>query len=253
MAQGEGFGLLNDQAILPDVPVAADAQPRLHVTLGAGIGVAPTYMGSDAYRLRAVPVLAARYGRFFFGAGGVGASLYRGSGWRVAALVAPGAGRKESADAHLAGLGDVDRTLRAGFVAAYGTGRMLARASALTDVGGEGQGTLVRADAFARWRAGERTAIFAGPGASWANRQYTQTFFGVNPEQSARSGLSEFQPGSGADSVRFSAGSVHRIDERWGIAGIVSGSRFVGDAAGSPIVQARSQYFLLVAAVYRVR
>ena len=210
-------------------------------------------MGSDAYRLRPLPIVAVRYGRFFFGAGGIGASLYRDSHWRFAALIAPGGGRKESADAHLAGLGDIDRTVRAGLSAAYSAGRMTARASVLTDIAGAGHGTLVRADLFDRFRAGERTAFFAGPGVTWANRQYMQTFFGVSDVQSARSGLPEFQAGSGADSVRLSAGSVHRIDERWGVAAIVSGSRLVGDAGESPVTESRSQYFLLVAAVYRVR
>lgn len=254
LAQSEAFGVLDDQAATPDeMALGRDGEPRLRVALGAGVAATPNFPGSDRYRLRLVPVVSARYGRFFFGAGGVGATLYRDSNWRLSAMLSPGGGRKESADAHLAGLGDVDRTARAGLAAAYGTGGVATRASVATDIGGEGHGTLAKLDLFARFRAAERLVLFAGPGVSWANRQYMNTFFGINAQQSARSGLPEFEASAGANSLRLSAGAIYRVDERWGVASTASAARLTGDAADSPITQARSQYFFLVAGVYRVR
>jgi outer membrane protein len=254
LAQGEAFGVFGDYAATPDeIAGARDGEPRLRLALGAGIAAMPRFPGSDGYRLRPVPVLFAGYGRFFFGAGGVGAHLYRDSRWRLSAMLSAGGGRKESNDPHLSGLGDVDRAVRAGFVAAYRAGNLVTRASVATDVSGEGQGTLAKLDLYSRFRAAERLTVFAGPGVSWSNRQYTQTFFGVSHEQSARSGLPEFEASSGANSVRLSAGAIYRVDEHWGLAASTSAARLVGDAGRSPITETRSQYFFLVAAIYRVR
>ncbi|HEY5897332.1 MAG TPA: MipA/OmpV family protein, partial [Burkholderiales bacterium] len=125
-------------------------RPKLRAALGAGFGIAPRFEGSDQYRGRVVPVLHLAYGPFFFGAGGVGANFYRDPRWRLGASLSLGGGRRESDQLRLQGLGDVDRTVLGGIFAVYANRGLLARAHLATDIGGNGQGTVVRLDTYGR-------------------------------------------------------------------------------------------------------
>ncbi len=199
--------------------VQQEGAPRLRAALGAGIAVAPTFPGSDGYR----------------------------------AHLAPAIGRDESDDPHLQGLGNVDRTWRGGAFAVYFREGYLARGSISTDIAGHHQGTLARFDVYARRPFGEGIVLFAGPGITWGDRNYTQTFFGVTAAQSASSGLPQFDAGAGIGSARLSAGAIYRLAPRWRLLSSYSYARLTGDAGSSPITESRNQHFVAVSAVYLVR
>ena len=80
-----------------------------------------------------------------------------------------------------------------------------------------------------------------------------QTFFGVTREQSARSGLPEFEAQSGVNSARFTAGAVRRLAPDWFVSASVSAARLAGDAAASPITETRQQYLFFASAAYLFR
>jgi MipA family protein len=254
--QGIPLDLMDDPIAGPGQSVVEDdatgpAEPRRwRLALGGGIAVAPRFPGSEHYRTGLVPVVHAVYGPFFAGIGGVGVHAYRDSHWRVSAFASLAGGRKESDDERLRGLGDIDRTARAGIRVRYADGRFVTLGQVATDIAGQKQGTLARLDFLARFRPAERTVLFAGPGLTWADRQYTQSFFGVSAEQSARSGLPEFQAGAGLNSLRFSTGVIYRFESRWFAMAAFSASRLRGDAASSPITESRSQYLFFTSAAY---
>ena len=240
--------------------VQAGAQETAwRVSVGGGLVSMPKFPGADSQRILALPFVAASYGRFFFGAdpgaaslGGVGVNLYRDSHWRLAtALSASLSRRKESDDPRLQGLGDVDRTVTAGVGVAYTQDWFTLSTGVLTDVLNRGHGTLARFDARARYRPGEQLTFFAGPGLTWADNRYTQMFFGVDANQSAASGLPQFDAHAGLNSVRFSLGAGYRFDRHWGAGVFGSISRLRDDAASSPITEDRSQYFIGALVSYR--
>ncbi len=231
----------------------APERPHLRGVLGAGIGVGPRFEGSDQYRGRLVPVIHFTYGSMFFGLGGVGANLYRDARWRLGASLSLGGGRKESDDPRLQGLGDVDRTVLGGVFAVYANRGLLARAHLATDIGGNGQGTVVRLDAYGRMRVGEGLAFFAGPGLTWADRRHMQTFYGVTAEQAARSGYPEFEAGNAVQGLRLSAGAAYRAAPNWRLVGLYSLSQLRGDAAASPIIETRTNSSFFVSAMYLLR
>lgn len=253
LAQGGFFGFSDDYSTGAGDLGDREAEARWRFALGGGLGGAPNFQGSDKYRLRAAPFAFAGYGRFFVGFGGAGVQLFRGPGWRFGALVAAGQGRKEDVDQRLAGLGDVDRTVNLGLFGAAFTRGWATRAVVYTDVGGEGHGTLARLDVLRRFRVDERMGFFAGPGLTWASRQYMQTFFGVTGEQAARSGFPEFHPGAGASSLRLTTGASYRFAPDWRLIGSVSASRLSGDAGNSPIVETRAQVLAFLSAVFLFR
>ncbi len=232
------FDLMDDPVMAPGQNAIEEdsldkpAEPRkFRVAVGGGVGIGPNFPGSDKYRAGLVPVVFAAYGPVFLSLGQVAVRAYRDSHWRVSGFVALSGGRKESDDARLQGLGNIDRTARAGMRVIYRDGRFAI-------------------DLLARFRPADRTIVFAGPGLTWASKEYTQSYFGVTAEQSASSGLPEFQAGSGLNSVRLSTGAVHRFERRWFAMATLSASRLQGDAAHSPITETRSQYLFFSSVAY---
>jgi outer membrane protein len=256
-ARAQGMEFFTPQGALPGDAgfdnEQQDASPRLRAAVGAGIAIAPTFPGADGYRAHLAPAIHLAYGPVFLGIGGLGINLYRASGWRFGVNVMPSRGRNESDDLHLRGLGDVDRTWRGGVFGVYYHEGYLARASLSTDIAGHHQGTIARFDIYARRPFGEGLVLFGGPGITWSDRTYTQSFFGVTPDQSARSGLPEFDAGAGISSARLSAGAIYRLAPRWRLLSSYSYARLTGDAGSSPITESRNQHFLGISAVYLVR
>ena len=207
-----------------------------------------------------MPVIGASYGAFFFGGdpgsggGGMGVNLVRDPAWRFGFSLAPGFGRarRESDHPSLAGMGDIDRATRATIFGGYTWRRWLSGTLRVsTDIEGKDHGTLALFDLNARWRVAERVFMSAGPGVTWADSDYTMTFFGVTPEQATRSTLPAYEAGGGWNAVRFGVGASYRIDAHWNVGARVSASRIVGDAADSPITRDRTPYGAALFASYR--
>ena len=131
--------------------------------------------------------------------------------------------------------------MRAGVFGSYSFGRYVLRASAGSDISGNDQGTIARFDAIARFRPSERLTLSAGPGITWADSEYTRTFFGVDADQSARSGLPQYEAKSGLNSARFSLGATYQITGDWSAGAFFTAARLQGDAADSPVTQDKSQ------------
>ena len=139
-------------------------------------------------------------------------------------------------------MGDIERATRASVFGGYTWQRWLGATLRLsTDIEGKDQGTLALLDVNARWRVGERGFMSAGPGVTWADADYTMTFFGTPA----------YEAGSGWNAVRFGIGAGYRIDEHWNLGARVSTSRIVGDAADSPITRDRTPYGAGLFASYR--
>ncbi|MEM7662956.1 MAG: MipA/OmpV family protein [Pseudomonadota bacterium] len=73
--------------------------------------------------------------------------------------------------------------------------------------------------------------------ASFATSDYFDTYFSVDADGAAASGLTEFDAGGGARDVGFEAFSILSFSERWGIFSRVAYNRLLGDAADSSIVE----------------
>jgi MipA family protein len=220
------------------------------IALGAGVVNMPEYPGSDTYETRALPLVSVRYKRFFLGGapgsgspGGLGAYLYESKAWSLGAVVAPEMTdpREESDDPRLQGLGDISSTTRAGLFTSYRIGWLTLRASAMTDIADNEQGTVATFDAEGTYRPFPRLSLSAGPGITWANQDSMQTFFGITGDQAARSAFGQYTPDSGVSLVRVSFGAQYSLTEHWFLGGRITAARLQGDAADSPIVVDENQ------------
>jgi outer membrane protein len=218
--------------------------------VGAGVVNMPKFPGASGTKWELVPSVSVNYDRFFIGANpdagsllSLGAYLYRDSNWRIGAAVTydfidP---RNESDDSRLQGLGDVKRTAHAELFGVYTWDFIAARASVLTDIAGNDRGTVATFDLLGRYQPIPQLTLTAGPGLTWGSDKYNETYFGVTPEQSARSGLPSYSAGSGLNQLRFSVNGVYRIAKRWNAGASVSLAWLRGDATDSPITEKTSQ------------
>ena len=221
-----------------------------HFGAGALLANMPEYPGSGDRRTALVPLVGATNGRFFIGtnpdAGAVlsaGAYLLRDSRWRLGIALTydfleP---REESDSPLLQGLGDIERTGHAEFFAVYSLGWAEIRGAVQSDIGGKDQGAFATLDFMARYHPTPELTLTAGPGLTWGNSQYNQTFFGIDNEQSARSGRPGYELGNGLNEIRFSVGANYRFAPRWSLALNVGMGRLHGDAGDSPIVEKKTQ------------
>jgi len=259
-AAGGAGNVTAQEAARAPVMNAEAFRDQWQFTLGAGVLSRPLYPGSDRSKTLALPILSATYGRYFFGSlpgsgipAGLGAYLYNGEHWRLgvalgAELTNP---RNEGDDSRLHGLGDIKGTERASVFFAYTYDWLNLRGALSQDVGGKHQGTLASLDLRGQYRPSDRLTVSAGPGVTWADSKHTQTFYGVDASQSAASGLSQFTPKSGVESVRFNVGADYRLTPQWTLGAFASAGRLQGDAARSPITVDKTQDTFSVFARYR--
>ncbi len=252
--------------VVPASIAVADEPPepetkKWQVMLGAGAGSRPEYPGSDEDEIRALPVLNIRYGRYFLGSvpggggAGLGANLYQSDRWSFGAAVGLGLNevREEKDDpVRLRGLGDIDGTTRAGLFANYEiTDWLELSANAMQDVGGKDQGLLASLELEASYQPFPRLRLSASPGVTWGSDEYAQTLYGIDAEQSLRSGLGQYDPGSSATVVSFSLGAQYALTSKWSLGSRITTSRLLGDAADSPIVQDENQSSYSLFVLYR--
>jgi hypothetical protein len=90
--------------------------------------------------------------------------------------------------------------------------------------------------------AGEEWRVLsAGPGVTFANQEYMQTFFGVTSAQATRSVLAPYTPASGVSFVNVSVGATYLLSSRWFLGAHATAARLQGDAADSPIIADKNQ------------
>ena len=218
------------------------------ITVGAGVGFDPKYEGSDKMDISPVPIIEATWNNtIFLGPDGVGASLYQTENMNISASIGYGGGRDESQSNDLRGLGDIDNSLMVGLNLEYDLGPVTSYLEVTKYTGGtHGLKTQVGMQTTFPVRSltgalGANPLLSLGISTDWTDDNYTGDYFGVNAQQSVRSGLKQYSADAGFKSVNAYAGVTYPITEKWSANATFEYSRMLGDAADSPIVKKRNQ------------
>lgn len=223
-------------------PSAASAQTLFgyNVNVSAKARVAPTYEGSDDYGLGpggSISLSKPGAGRIF-SAPDDGASLTLLGGDVFNAGVTGRIRMGRDNDKDLRGMDKIDWAGEAGVFANWWlTDWLRTRVEVRKGFGGhEGVVADVGADAVAREG---RWTVSAGPRFSYADDEFTQTYFGVTPIEAARSPLiaAAYTPQGGPRYVGAVASADYQWNDRWRITGDAGYRRLLGDAADSPLVR----------------
>jgi outer membrane scaffolding protein for murein synthesis (MipA/OmpV family) len=230
---------------LAESSVEQNQEDKAHewaLSIGLSAGFVPDYVGSDDYSFGYGPNISASWHDLLFLKGKtLGANLIRRDNLKAGAILSWASGRDEDDNDRLAGLGDVDRSIEAGGFVAYRKKPLRFRAELRQDIDAGHEGALL--ELSAGFPLPFQTPRFIVElGTSWASDDYMESFFGVNAEQSAASGLKIYQADAGIKDISIRMTASHLITSRWRIGTVIEYKRLVSDAADSPVVENKNQF-----------
>ncbi|MDE2428922.1 MAG: MipA/OmpV family protein [Burkholderiales bacterium] len=235
-----------------DTP-AAD-QPSATKVVGFGVFYAPEYPG--ARKNRVGPALFAEYhhpnGFFASSTSGLGYEKKIDNSDLSIALGFRG-GRKEKSDAgtlsgseDLKGMGDIENsvttTLHAGTQLG---GAVHFSVDANLALSHRENGNLYNFGLSAPLFQSSTDSIELSGTASYGDRKYNQTNFGVTATQSANSGYSSFAPKAGFTQAMAMVSWGHVINKHWSVRTAVGATHMLGDAANSPLTKKKTSPILV--------
>lgn len=183
------------------VPVASAARAEegdgLRLSLGAAGVYRPEYKGSKDYEFKPLPFVGLRYGQGDYYVALEGAALrvnlVPGGFLEAGPVVAYERGRKDDIkNLAVRRLGEIDAAVNAGvFVRGrfdIGDGALAVGVEALTDTGKVHKGKLARFEVAYDRQLTDRWSLGLDASATWADRKYMQTYYGVSARGAAASG-----------------------------------------------------------------
>lgn len=222
--------------------VSASAQGfQTRFTVLGGVKASPAYIGSDSYELKPTVGADLSYlrlpGGFQIGSPGPQEFV---DGFRPRFSFRYLGERDAGENAELAGLDPIDTSIELGAGIGYETRDFRVFADVRNGVVGHNDWVgVVGADAIGR--PSTDLTLSAGPRFNFGGAGFMSDYFGVAPEEAARSGLPTYDPSSGLVSVGVELSARYDVTERWGVEGVAAYDRFVEDAADSPIVDLGSE------------
>ena len=223
----------------PDVSRFGRFEQKLanwHVVLGGGAIIVPKYEGSDEFKVMPVPFVTATFlDVVTINPSGASVAVYEQGPFELSARLGYEMGRKEDDADRRRGLGDIDMGAKVGVKAAVKFGPAEIFAQVDKTIGGS-DGLQGEVGIEVSRPLTESLIVGASASAVFADENYMQAYFGVTPEQSARSGLARYDAGAGLKRADFSISATYMLDANWMVRGEAGVGILLGDAADSPIV-----------------
>jgi MipA family protein len=228
-------------ALLLSAGAAPAQQPESKgwvVDIGPGALFRPKFPGAKDLELGFWPVIhvnrPGKEGRFAPPDDSHGPHLIGSKAFRIGPALRIESGRDEE-DA-IIGIGDVDTTVEGGaFAESYLSPNFRLRGEVRKGFGGH-KGVI--GDLGADFMIGNAEALqfSIGPRLRLANARYVRAFYGVNPAQSALTGLPVYDVDGGIHSAGALAAARYRLGPSWGLEAYGRYDRLLGDAKDSPLV-----------------
>jgi len=218
---------------------------KTDVTLGLGVAILPRYMGADEYRHQLVPTLSVQRGLLFIDSTrGLGLQWQSPGGFSASAALNYDFGRRDKNTSsrpgsnELEGMGSVAGATVADFTLAQQLLPWLsASAEAELRTAGQKRGNRYRLGVEGIVYHNLRDTIAVDVDAHAGDGRYNQTYFGVSPLQSQRSGFSRFQADSGIYAYSVALNWQHMFDAHWSTVASLGASHYTDQTRGSPLVE----------------
>lgn len=215
-------------------------------TLGVGLGVGRDYEGSADSNV--IPLVYYKMKKE--GGRSVELTGQRGSGsaavvrinlikkdkWQVGPLIAYRGARDDVDNGAVDALRDVDAALEAGAFVGFKKGLWSGSVSSLFDISDEHDGSVVNLTGRYLLPFSKKLMLHIVASATWADSNYMDTYFSIDTDNSARSGLRTFAASSGAKDVGLGVILIYKLSSEWSVTGALAFARLLEDAADSPIV-----------------
>ncbi len=227
--------------ILTSVVTTAAYSQEVSVDLGLGVQAKPTYPGADDSSI--APWFIWRNVSF-------GADDGSKDGFSLQPSFSLVGDRETSDDAALEGLDEIERAYEVGARLNYVNGPVTAYASMRRGFKGH-EGLTGEVGMDYRTVLSDRVSLWSGVELGFANSKYTNTYFGVTPDEASRSPYSAYDAGGGLTSAAIKFQAAYAVNDKTALLGEVSYGKLLGDAADSPIVQEEWQPSLKLGVVRR--
>ncbi|MCP3923506.1 MAG: MipA/OmpV family protein [Desulfobacterales bacterium] len=211
----------------------------------------PNYEGSDDYNEIGFPIIEIKYDRYFFNIDGLGMFLWKGKFVELTTAVGYEAGRNEDDSTDLNGLGDVEDGAKGNVGLKIKLGLLSLNAGYEKQFTGENTGYQCNYGLGLMLPLSKAFIIVTGVKATYASDKYMEKYFSVNSTQSSQSGLAVYTAEAGFKSVGANIVGILNLSKNWGIQIIGNYTRLVSDAADSPIVKDKDQYFSAIGLSYK--
>lgn len=256
-------------AVINSSPVHAQVkkdESPWNVSLGLFVSSSPEYEGGKKRVTAALPDFNLSYRTQDFGTFGIG-SKSRGASWTIidkeqysfGIAFGGDAGRTDKKDGtafkpgskRLLGLGEIKAAAEFGVFGHVVAGIPISLQ--IMKGAGDGKpdsndfsikghgGTHAELGTEIPWKLNESLTLSFSSNVSWADKKYTQTYFGVTSAQAARSNFKEYNAKGGVKSVSVGVGLNYQIDRNWSANAGLSYSQLQGSAAKSPIIEKKGQ------------
>ncbi|GJL62722.1 MAG: MltA-interacting MipA family protein [Nitrospirales bacterium] len=229
------------------------------VTLGAGVGIAPTYEGSQNYTVFPLPYIQVNWkDTIRLGFQGLNATILKAGTFKAGIGLTFNPGRDEkgsnlfntSTDDTLRGLGDIDPALGARAFASYQFTPVTLSTSVIKFLGNDNSGLLINAAISRPYPVNEQLILTPSISTTWTDKSYMDTFFGISPRQSLNSQFSQFEAKSGMKDVSVNLQVMFRMNQHWFL--FINGQvkQLLSDAEKSPLSKSDTNGSLMTAIGY---
>ena len=262
------------QARAPGAPPIAFARPvfdETWATIGLGVGMVPSYAGSDDYIAFPLPLIVGRVGGVGISPNGPGFVLDLNSpkpsfaprkGPRIAfgpAFRFRNDRNNRIRDDVVARAGTLDAALEVGGNVAVAFPNVVKPFDQLSlgvqtrwDVLGAHGGMIVEPQISYRAPVGRSLAVQVQASAELVDDSFADYYFSVSPAQAMATGLPQFRAGGGLNRIGTVAILTWDLDGKplnggWAITGVGGMSRLLGDAADTPYTATRGDPYQFIA------
>ena len=224
--------------------------PEIRNYVAVAAGVVPDYLGSNDYTFGGAPAGLIKFGsseRFArLIVTELSVNVLDSRNWQFGPVLNYRLARDDVDDDVVDRMSDIDGTMEAGVLGGWTwigdddpRHRFSVSAEFLHDVGDAHDGYIISASARYFQPVTLPLTLSIGASVTYGSSDYMQTYFGVDSDNAARSGLSQFNADSGLRDVRIPLMAIYSLSPNWHLAGGLVYSRLLGDASESPIVDDR--------------
>ncbi|HEX7855207.1 MAG TPA: MipA/OmpV family protein [Sphingobium sp.] len=229
----------------------AMAQDRDHVIVGVGVAQIPAYQGADSYRTLPIPVIDIVSGPIYANLrDGVGVHVVSGNVLTIGGGLGlmPGYRRRDVPE----GVDRLSFGVGGRLFARLNAGGIVATIGGTRGFAGGSKGAIVDASLSYPLILSPRVQIFPSIGTSWSNARHNDRYFGIDADESTRSGLRRFDAGSGFKDVSAMLAANYRLTSRINLT--VSGglTSLLNEVKDSPLVIRRTQPMGFLSLSYRL-
>ena len=216
--------------------------------VGLGVGVTSEYAGSDHYVGGAVPGFRYQFPDSnrtveLYGPA-LNINLLDSPNWQFGPAAGFRLGRQDVSDATIASIHDIDSTVEGGLALSYTyqhqgrvPWRLRTGAVWLTDLGDTYSGSNVQLYSNIWVPLSPKLFLGLGGGVSFSSASFNRTYFGVNTQDAAASGLPAYAPGGGLRQFYAWPALLYQFDKNWVLGTGVFYQHYTGAVSGSPVTR----------------